>query len=513
MEVTQDFSSGLNFIRLELVTRMMYFRKLPWSLAGLAIATVNPLRAQDHARRILHEFSQSPKRPELHHRLTWMLLVDDPHISQQLRLLADGRDMFEMQEMCELTAEMSLIPLSERRQEGAHSLVAMATHRRRPLIANMSLTVRMREISWFIRHERWHEVLLGYFSSAVSVDWIASTFRHDGHALWQEAKRSAKEDGIRSNLDSLIDTLFYGASAEDRFQSQKAAVTRHKAKQQKRAAMIRQLRQLVSPKDKHLHGMRLHALQDHLQRFLRFYDVMYSVPVAAHVFCGLDEALGNPLRQRRQAIANDHDSDDADKFTMESDVHVALQPERPVIHSGGLSRRRIFFKVVSLRPSVGRHIKPGAGTTASLQHGDIATTLHQVVCTEIDSSDAKTQTTWIHCAVASQASSCLHSVMQSMTCCLPVIRILSRLFLACASHSACAVADTSRTTSWHRFASYRGCSGTTIRRGIVCACHETGVVLPCPRGACRGNGEQCVARAVEHRGLGRKWKGILGVAR
>ena len=270
-----------------------------------------------------------------------------------------------------------MLPLSERPQEAQHSLVAIAAMRRKPLLANMSLTLRHSELLGFLRDEVWSDVLLEFFEKACSVNWIANTWGYCKHTLWSNAKASQKSEGTRHNFDSLMDMLFYSNSPECRFRVFKEVQSRHKAKQRLRDKMVKQLRSLLTPKDNNpLRAIRSCAAQDHLRKHLRCSDVMYSLPMdsGCQVFHGLDDVLANPLQQRR--IASTGPSQPNDDFSLEADV--ASLPARCTPRT-----KHTFFKLVSAQPSAGRHMRSGAATSGRLRCGDIAITLHQMTCLQI----------------------------------------------------------------------------------------------------------------------------------
>ena len=130
-----DFSIGQERISTFLQLKLMFWRQLPWALAG--ILHHDSAIARDAAAQCLHQYDMNPESIGAKHRLSRLYcaaLAQQPDsLRDQLQSFVEGCDLLTLQPLLKHLLPLKFIPCVERWVERQHSLVntALAGKRRK----------------------------------------------------------------------------------------------------------------------------------------------------------------------------------------------------------------------------------------------------------------------------------------------------------------------------------------------------------------------------------------------
>lgn len=116
----------------------------------LCTAIIHENRAIEFAKELVHRFNTSPQAASpdataaTHHHLTLEWYGDGSPVRSDMERFIENVPLADLHGLKELITELLLVPIQERPQEVAHSLVSInICHRRTPLFSNMSLMIRL----------------------------------------------------------------------------------------------------------------------------------------------------------------------------------------------------------------------------------------------------------------------------------------------------------------------------------------------------------------------------------
>ena len=356
--ILADFESARAFILFELRTRLGFWHQLPWVFA--AFADWDEDRSRSAARKAVHDFDVSAQDPQQHHRLTWDWLAPGSEKREALNSFIDGAPLDSIPMLCLAVAELAFISVVEREQEGQHSIVKRATSYRGVSAPFVSLQIRGRFAARFVAQDpkRFEAMLSKTKTAKQVVKWLG--LHH--HPLWKSllAKQAL---GHKVNWIQALCCIIYSMSPQERYWRNVASKRVQALARRARANHLKKTRaQIVGKMELSKASSRTVALQEHLREVM-VPDEYYSLPRSVAVFHGLSDALGplrrpadQPLRARRVMAADAHSTVD----TPRSDAG-----------------EQVFFQLVRLRPSRGKHVHGAFATNAWFEQGDIAITFHR----------------------------------------------------------------------------------------------------------------------------------------
>ena len=142
-DIASDLEAGRANLHLQLATKLDYWSRLPWYLAGLAHC--DEARARQCAVHALHMFSLDPRR-EAHHRLTWQLLANGSPLRVAIDKFAEGEQRASIPVcLLRVVAAFRFVPIVETTIEGKHARLSLESTRHLGP-ARVSLSNRLRLI-------------------------------------------------------------------------------------------------------------------------------------------------------------------------------------------------------------------------------------------------------------------------------------------------------------------------------------------------------------------------------
>ena len=211
---------------LEVTTKQSYFTSLPWVAAGIAVSIYNEEQGREHARKVLYSFDEVCRKhgPQLtallHHRVSRLWLHHDSPLRHEINSFVQGQRLKELPRLSRFCGEMILIPIVERRQEGAHSVLSKSHVYKNSSLSNLSLSFGAADALGFLRSETHHKSFSDYVKQFSRIMDLAKAFGYDRHPWMLKAVRQWKQEhGERLNFYMIMNYAFYSDAPEDRFPS------------------------------------------------------------------------------------------------------------------------------------------------------------------------------------------------------------------------------------------------------------------------------------------------------
>ena len=253
--LVSDYSRGRARFTEHLTQKFQWTQKfqcwdtLPWKFAALAQA--NDRQVQLSACQILSLLLDSPRDPELHHRVTWQFLQQEEDGSEaallvQLRQLSqEGSPLSQdpgLGLLRKFVQELKFLPTVERVVEAQHSNIKKALGFRTVSGPYISTTLRMPEMKELFKSPANYERLLQAWSLVTNPDDAAKRFGVFQHPQYQEACAGRQS---RQQKRKVLAVLLYMLDPEAQFRSI-ASLRKHREarKRKKLAAKDRFFKQL-----------------------------------------------------------------------------------------------------------------------------------------------------------------------------------------------------------------------------------------------------------------------------
>lgn len=337
-KVVNDFTLGVDYIRMTLDVKLGHWATLPWLLAALSLPEPS-VQHKAIAQRAIEEFDKLPAIPIHHHQLTWQILNPSSTLRSQLEAVAQGALLASLPGLASEVARLSFVPVVERIVEGAHSLVHRHTGYRKISGAYVSCSHRLPEMEAILDTDDGLENFCAAFEQLRKPRQLAKKFRLQDHPLWLEL--TSKPPKQQSGVQKLLKSIVYSTDAHTMYVDHAMSRKQH----DKRQCAAIKAKLAVNPKPKIAltqDSVMQHALVQHVQEML-IPGEFYSFPVEemSDSFQALSHTLALPAKPHEQPQQH-------------FDSH--------------------FFKVVSVGAS---RLKTVKSNRRRLSRGDIAVTLHE----------------------------------------------------------------------------------------------------------------------------------------
>jgi hypothetical protein len=151
VRIVDDFNFGTAHMIGQTSLKMRHWSLLPWRLAALAHWSEDVARSSVGAS--LKLFDDVGPTKSLHHRISWYWLHPGSQVRAELEEFKNGAARETLPLLSKLAAELLFTPVTERCQEGQHSLVNRAVGDRKTTGPYVSLAIRTPEIERYSRLE------------------------------------------------------------------------------------------------------------------------------------------------------------------------------------------------------------------------------------------------------------------------------------------------------------------------------------------------------------------------
>ena len=267
-----DMDLAREVLEAEVSSKLDFWQRLPWLMAGLAQVDVEA--AREIAHRVLSSFAKDP-RECAHHRMTWHLLRPGASFREELEKFAGGARRTDCsEEFLRQVAVFKLMPISETSIEGRHARVAMAMGKQSMGPVRVSLANRMGMLETrLLRDEGFGQELLSEFAAARSIKKIATMLNLEGHPLYTDL--DVKHTNVAA-LRPILTAMIYHCDLEARYFSMHEFMRGHDKKKRSRQGKIDRMCRGAQTVLSHS-AIRRATLLDHLRQHLKP-GVVYSVP-------------------------------------------------------------------------------------------------------------------------------------------------------------------------------------------------------------------------------------------
>ncbi|CAK9101085.1 unnamed protein product, partial [Durusdinium trenchii] len=263
-KVVNDFTLGVDYIRMTLDVKLGHWATLPWLLAALSLPEPS-VQHKAIAQRAIEEFDKLPAIPIHHHQLTWQILNPSSTLRSQLEAVAQGALLASLPGLASEVARLSFVPVVERIVEGAHSLVHRHTGYRKISGAYVSCSHRLPEMEAILDTDDGLENFCAAFEQLRKPRQLAKKFRLQDHPLWLEL--TSKPPKQQSGVQKLLKSIVYSTDAHTMYVDHAMSRKQH----DKRQCAAIKAKLAVNPKPKIAltqDSVMQHALVQHVQEML-----------------------------------------------------------------------------------------------------------------------------------------------------------------------------------------------------------------------------------------------------
>ena len=351
-KIINDFTLGVDHVRMTLEIKTGHWATLPWMIAGFALPNTGDSH-RDLAKKMVSEFQKLPEAPVHHHDLTWFIMRPGSNLRSQVDALAAGNgDVLSMPDLLAQVAQLAFVPVVERIVEGAHSLVHRHTGFRKVTGAYVSCAHRLPEIDGYLENQEWRGVFLECFEQVRKPRRLAKAFRFHLHPLWLQVTGRRQ---TKTGLGKTCNMVMYSTDAYSMYQTHPQERKRNelhmKQEMAAKASVSGTVRAKLSQQSVLQEALKLHV-RDH---FIpgEFFSLPDSLSDHQTWVQNLNQALAVPSGGPQPSLA---------------------LPDRLNSQSG-----QRFFKVVSVTAP---NLKTVRSSRKRLARGDVVVTFHSCEHTE-----------------------------------------------------------------------------------------------------------------------------------
>jgi hypothetical protein len=349
--VVSDFKLAQAHIIKYLTEKLEFWQRLPWKLAALGDWV--PGKAAAAAKAITTEFDKAPQDPHLHHKLTWQFLQPGSRVRAELDQFASGASLDELLVLKEKVAEMFFTPVSERCQEGDHSIVNRYTASRLTVGPYISNRIRYPQLvqECFPDTRLCKEYLQCLDTIRVDPARAVQQLGLNRHPLMADALRRLTEPGkkkrAKEEIKRVLACILYSADVE----SQYASSSKHRSKREAANKALKrkadQFRDSCLPSAKHMKvtvdTIREACILKHMASTMKP-GGLYSIPVGGATLTSHSEAFA-PAQSARPILRAGSATADAESG-LEMDVGEQLEDSGAQAATAKLGHKAQFFRLV-----------------------------------------------------------------------------------------------------------------------------------------------------------------------